>query len=85
MGTDLIERLKSEGWVPRFTASGARLREAIENYRQLGFEVKSIAAKELAGDGCTECFEDENERIEMIFTKTIEKPEQDDLFENMGG
>ena len=36
MGSELVDKLKAEGWVERFTASGARLEEAIETYRELG-------------------------------------------------
>ena len=66
---DLLDKLKAEGWTQRFTASGARLQEAIEDYRTLGFEVKTVPVKELGGDGCTVCFEDENDATEMIFTR----------------
>ena len=69
MVADLAEKLKSEGWVLRSTASGSRLEEAVENYRLLGFEVKVVPAKEVAGDGCTECFEDEADTTMVIFTR----------------
>jgi hypothetical protein len=68
-GPESIDRLKSEGWVQRFTASGPRLREAVENYRMLGFDVKTIPVKELEGDGCTVCFEDESDDTQLIFTR----------------
>jgi hypothetical protein len=42
MATNPIDRLKSEGWIQQFSASGSRLEEAIENYRMLGFEVKTL-------------------------------------------
>jgi len=45
------------------------LQEAMENYQLLGFEVKAVPVKELASDGCTECFEDENDATMMIFTR----------------
>jgi hypothetical protein len=64
-----IDRLKSEGWVERFTASGPRLREAVENYRMLGFEVKTVPVKELERGGCTVCFDDESDDTQMIFTR----------------
>lgn len=69
MGTDPIEKLKSEGWTQQFTASGPRLQEAIENYRMLGFEVKTIPVKELELEGCTICFEDGSDETVMIFTR----------------
>ena len=69
MVTDLADRLRSEGWVQRFTASGPRLQEAIENYRMLGYEVKTVRVRKLGGNGCTVCFEDESDDTVMIFTK----------------
>jgi hypothetical protein len=69
-----VDKLKSEGWVERFTASGSRLEEAIDNYRRLGYEVKIIPVKELGGNGCTACFEDESDDTVMIFTR--EKPRE---------
>ncbi|MEW5995755.1 MAG: hypothetical protein AB1744_15360 [Candidatus Zixiibacteriota bacterium] len=69
MGIDSVDKLKSEGWVQRFTASGPRLQEAIENYRMLGYEVKTIPIRELDENGCTVCFEDEGDETVMIFTR----------------
>ncbi|MFH1893835.1 MAG: hypothetical protein ABIK83_14275 [Candidatus Zixiibacteriota bacterium] len=69
MRPESVDRLKSEGWVQRFTASGSRLQEAIENYRMLGYEVKTIPAKELDQNDCSVCFEDENDDTVMIFTR----------------
>ncbi|MFH1373325.1 MAG: hypothetical protein ABII79_06000 [bacterium] len=69
MTANSLDKLKSEGWVQRFTASGSRLQEAIENYRELGFEVKTIPAKELDPEGCTICFEDETDDTVVIFTR----------------
>lgn len=69
MASDLADKLKSEGWVQQFTASGPRLQEAIENYEMLGFEVKTVPVRELDQNGCTVCFEDENDATMMIFTR----------------
>ena len=69
MAADSVDKLKSKGWVQQFTASGPRLQEAIENYRMLGYEVKTISIKELGGNGCTICFEDESDDTVMIFTR----------------
>ena len=69
MGTDLAAKLKSEGWAQQFTASGSRLKEAIENYEMLGFEVKAVPVKELNMNGCTVCFDDEGDETMMIFTR----------------
>ncbi|MDE3229386.1 MAG: hypothetical protein KGO05_05865 [Chloroflexota bacterium] len=50
-----------EGWTRRFTAIGARLDEAAELYRGLGFEIRLEPAEpqaEAAPDasGCAQCF-----------------------------
>jgi hypothetical protein len=73
MPADILGKLKSQGWVQQFTASGSRLEEAVENYRSLGFEVKTIPVKDLEPDGCNVCFDDENDRTMVIFTR---KPDQ---------
>jgi hypothetical protein len=69
MGSEFVDRLKAEGWMERFTASGARLTEAIETYRELGYEVKTVPIKELGPDGCTTCFDDPADETMMIFTR----------------
>ena len=69
MGTDSAEELKLAGWMPRFTASGSRLSEAIENYRSLGFETKLLAARNTNGNECTECFSAGLEETMMIYTR----------------
>ncbi len=50
----------SEGWVRRFTAIGPRLKEAIELYQSLGYEVRlgpvDAGAEEIRiSDGCEGC------------------------------
>ena len=69
MSSELVQRLKAEGWEERFTASGSRLNEAIETYRELGLEVKTVPVDELGLDGCTSCFDDPADRTMMIFTR----------------
>lgn len=80
MGKSLIDELRAEGWQQQFTASGSRLQESIDNYRRLGFEVKIIPVKELISDGCNVCFDDENDETVMIFTRKINAPKDDDLY-----
>ena len=69
MSSELVQKLKAEGWEERFTASGARLDEAIETYRELGLEVKTVPVNELGLDGCTTCFDDPADQTMMIFTR----------------
>ncbi len=69
MAAESIDKLLAEGWVQQFTASGPRLEEAVENYIEMGFEVKTIPVKDLDLEGCTVCFDDENDLTVMIFTR----------------
>ncbi|UCC79617.1 MAG: hypothetical protein JSW64_15355 [Candidatus Zixiibacteriota bacterium] len=78
---DIIESLRGKGWEPRFSASGPRLAEAIENYKSLGYEVKTIPVKELVAEGCKICFEDESDDSAMIFTRGSGSSEDDELFD----
>lgn len=80
MDNELFNKLIAEGWQRRSTASGERLKEAIENYRWLGFEVRAIPIKELGCDGCTVCFDDESDTTMMIFTLKTGAGHNDELF-----
>ncbi len=80
MGIELINKLKADGWQQRFSASGDKLEEAVENYKWLGFETKTVPIKELGCDGCTVCFDDENDDLMMIFTIKIKTGQDDELF-----
>ena len=77
------EKLKAEGWTQQFTASGARLEEALENYRTLGFEIKTVPIQQLGCAGCTTCFDDPSDTSVMIFTRPSGKPSDDDLYESV--
>jgi len=79
MPTNLVDKLRSEGWKHQFTASGTRLAESLQNYRMLGFEVKTVPIRELGFEGCKICFEDETDASVMIFTRPAAKPPDDDL------
>ena len=85
MRTSLIDKLKAEGWKQQFTASGARLEEAVDNYRRLGFEVKTVPVKELESDGCTVCFDDEGDDSMMIFTRMTGGQQGKEFFSDNGG
>ncbi len=71
------EELVAEGWERRFVATEPRLREAVELYQSIGFDVlleplpteeelKSAGCEER---GCTACFDVERERYKIIYTK----------------
>ena len=46
--------LHGEGWERRFTADPQRVKEAVELYSQLGYEVRTGAASEFGND-CDAC------------------------------
>ncbi len=76
MTTNRLAELERDGWVSRFTASGARLTEAVEEYRALGFAVKTIPAHEIQGEGCTECFQQEGDDTMLILTRESDATEE---------
>lgn len=80
MKIGLLDKLKAEGWKQQFSASGARLEEALDNYRHLGFEIKTVPMRELECDGCTICFDDESDDSVMIFTRKAADQPGDELF-----
>lgn len=58
MSTGIL--LQEQGWTRRFTALGRRLNEAMELYRQLGFEIllepTDLDEEHIAGaGGCEQC------------------------------
>jgi hypothetical protein len=61
-------------WTFRFTASGPRLHEAVDNYRALGFDVRTEPSASLAGGNggpaCGDCGTETAEGTVMaIFTR----------------
>ena len=49
-------KLAAEGWERRFMADRERLKEYVELYSSLGYEVRTeIVAPEEIGDECTDC------------------------------
>jgi hypothetical protein len=77
-----IEILEAEGWTRQFVAGEPRLSEAVEMYRELGFEVhlepipkesecESCAGTEGEGE-CRACFEGFEDLYKIIFTRPLE-------------
>jgi len=77
-----IEILERQGWVKQFTANEPRLSEAVDLYRESGFEVhleplpKGQACDACAGaEGrkeqgeCRVCFEGFEDQYKIIFTR----------------
>jgi hypothetical protein len=85
MGNDLrsnIEELERQGWARQFVANEPRLSEAVELYRETGFEVhleplpKAQACDTCAGTQdnkeqgeCRVCFEGFEDQYKIIFTR----------------
>jgi hypothetical protein len=82
-GKNRIEELEKQGWVKQFVASEPRLSEAVELYRELGFEVHleplpkgqeydTCAGLERPDQGaCRICFDGFEERYKIIFTRPL--------------
>lgn len=87
----LVSILEKQGWTMRFIAGEPRLSEAVEMYRDSGFEVlleplpKGTPCDDCAGEEgeCRVCFEGFEEQYKMIFTRHLkdrEKEEKEGLF-----
>ena len=78
-----IEELEKEGWVKQFVASEPRLSEAVELYKDLGFEVHleplptgqechACAGPEEKDQGeCRVCFDGFEHLYKIIFTRPL--------------
>lgn len=70
------EELISRGWSRQFSASEPRLSEAIENYREIGFEVLIEPVDTCPQDGsCTACFAENPESLKVIYTRPVNDEE----------
>lgn len=71
------EELKTAGWEKRFVACEPRLSEAVELYKEIGFEVhleplppkEELELSTCEESGCTACFDVDRERYRIIFTR----------------
>ncbi|MCP4583439.1 MAG: hypothetical protein GY839_17665 [candidate division Zixibacteria bacterium] len=85
MKDGIVEKLKTLGWQDQFTASGARLDEAVDTYRRLGFEVRTIPVRVLNREGCSVCIDDKNDETMMIFTRENGKSDNNSLYDDIDG
>ncbi len=60
--------LQRAGWRRCFVADEPRLSEAVETYRELGFEVRLAAVAEDHAE-CTECMKMAPDRFKVIYTR----------------
>jgi len=82
-----IDALEKQGWVKQFAASEPRLSEAVELYRESGFEVHleplpkarepgACAGPEMEDQGeCRACFNGVEDQYRIIFTRPAKKEE----------
>ncbi len=64
------QELENQGWKRQFTADEPRLSEAMEEYRELGFEVlvEPIDPKEMEGE-CASCLLAACDQYKIIYTR----------------
>jgi hypothetical protein len=64
------EELEKSGWQRQFTTDEPRLSEAVELYKELGYEVhlESPSEAEVAGE-CNVCFEGSIDKYKTIYTR----------------
>jgi len=59
---------QERGWQRAFIADEPRLSEAVETYRELGFEVRLAPVPE-GDDECTECMTRDPDRYRLILVR----------------
>ncbi|SPD75105.1 conserved hypothetical protein [uncultured Desulfobacterium sp.] len=74
-----LEELKGEGWTRQFVACEPRLSEAVELYKESGYDVHLEPMPKadnpfdfpqaMTGSECTTCFEGSEENYRIIFTR----------------
>ncbi|MFH1138355.1 MAG: hypothetical protein V1816_19960 [Pseudomonadota bacterium] len=63
--------LGEQGWIRQFSASEPRLTEAVEQYRELGFEVLLEPVDLCPADGdCASCLGAAPEFVKVIYTRS---------------
>jgi hypothetical protein len=62
------EELRKEGWEKRFTTDDPRLTEAVETYKELGFEVH-LESVDTSSEECTSCLTLLSDRYKTIYTR----------------
>ncbi|MEW6070317.1 MAG: hypothetical protein AB1485_06845 [Candidatus Thermoplasmatota archaeon] len=64
------EDLKKQGWEKQFIACEPRLSEAVQLYKELGFEVRlePLILEEL-DEECKVCYEAEPDKYKIIYTR----------------
>jgi len=65
------QELENQGWTRQFTADEPRLSEAVEEYRELGFEVhlEPLDPQEMQQGECSSCLMAQCDRYKIIYTR----------------
>jgi hypothetical protein len=66
------EELKKKGWEKRFTTDEPRLSEAVEQYKEIGFEVL-LEPVDISSEECASCMGAMAERLKTIYTRPLKK------------
>lgn len=86
-----LEILERKGWTRQFVASEPRLSEAVELYKETGYEVHlepmpvngKPADFPMTGSDCIACFEGTEDQYKIVFTRPKKGggARDDDLFD----
>ncbi len=89
----IIEALEQQGWTKQFVANEPRLSEAVEMYKETGFQVHleplpsqprhPVEEKSELDADCRQCFEGFEDQYKIIFTRPGKENTdrlEDDLF-----
>ena len=70
------QELLDAGWIRRFSASGDRLQELVQAYKEAGFEVRVEGlAVSAACSSCSEYLNCVSNDTKLIYTRKLEKPQ----------
>ena len=61
--------LEKEGWTRQFSAAEPRLSEAVELYKEIGFEVRLEPLDRKEAGECGVCFEEDADKYKIIYTR----------------
>ncbi len=73
----ILEKLKKDGWTRQFVANEPRLSEAVDLYKETGYEVHlepipkadNLSELPMVGSECTTCFDGNEDQYKIIFTR----------------
>jgi len=66
----MSEELEKEGWIKRTTIGESRLREIVDEYKSLGFEVhlEPVNLDEL-DEECRRCYENDVNKFKTVYVR----------------